>query len=68
MYELSKSYKVHRDTVHASYGLGRYLLALTWYKTLTGRNVDNNTFDDFDEEVSELQRKSAIDAVNKIVK
>ena len=44
--------KIHRDTFHASYGLGRYALALTWYKTLTGNDVTNNTFCDFDEEIS----------------
>ena len=68
MYELSKSLtKVHHDTVHASRGVGRYLLALTWYKTLTGRSIDCNDFNDFDEEVSLEQRKAAIEAVNKIV-
>lgn len=44
--------KIHRDTFHASYGLGRYALSLTWYKTLTGNDVTNNTFCDFDEEIS----------------
>ena len=44
--------KIHRDTFHASYGLGRYALALTWYKTLTGNDVTSNTFCDFDEEIS----------------
>ena len=44
--------KIHRDTFHASYGLGRYALALTWYKTITGNDVTNNTFCDFDEEIS----------------
>ncbi len=69
MFELSKSLvKVHRDALHASLGLGRYLLALTWYKTLTGRKIDDNAFNDFDEEVFEEQRKLAINAVNKIVK
>lgn len=69
MFELSKTLeKVHRDTFHASYGLGRYLLALTWYKTLTERNIDNNDFNNFDEEVSEEQRKLSIKIVNKIVK
>lgn len=69
MFELSKTLeKVHRDTSHASYGLGRYLLALTWYKTLTERNIDNNDFNNFDEEVSEEQRKLSIKIVNKIVK
>ena len=45
--------KVHRDTFHASYGLGRYALGLLWYKTLTGNDIANNSFCDFDEEVSE---------------
>ena len=44
--------KVHRDTFHAGYGLGRYALGLLWYKMLTGKNVMNNTFCDFDEEIS----------------
>lgn len=41
--------KIHRDTFHASLGLGRYALALLWYHTLTGRPVTGNTFDDLDE-------------------
>lgn len=44
--------KVHRDTFHASLGLGRYALALLWYAVLTGRDVSVNTFCDFDEPVS----------------
>ena len=43
--------KVHRDTFHASYGLGRYALGLIWYKALTGNNVMGNAFSDFDEEI-----------------
>lgn len=43
--------KIHRDTFHASLGLGRYALGLIWYKTLTGNDVLENTFRDFDEEV-----------------
>ena len=40
MLELSKIVgKVHRDALHASLGAGRYLLALTWYKTLTGVEI-----------------------------
>lgn len=45
--------KIHRDTFHATLGLGRYALGLLWYKTLTGNSVMNNAFCDFDEEVSE---------------
>lgn len=47
--------KVHRDTYHASRGLGRYAIALLWYSVLTGRSVADNTFSDFDEEVSEAE-------------
>jgi len=45
--------KVHRDGFHAAYGVGRYLLALTVFGTLTGKDVRENTFSDFDTEVSE---------------
>lgn len=47
--------KLHRDTYHSSLGLGRYALGLIWYKTLTGNDVLENTFCDFDEEVSAEQ-------------
>ncbi len=43
--------KIHRDTYHATYGFGRYLLGLVWYKTLTGKSVLENTFADFDEPI-----------------
>ena len=56
--------KIHRDTFHASFGAGRYLLALTWYKALTGKDITNNDFDDFDEPVSDEERKIVIKAVN----
>lgn len=45
--------QVHRDNHHASLGLGRYALGLVWYGILTGKPVLENTFSDFDEEVSE---------------
>lgn len=44
---------VHRDTFHASFGVGRYAIGLLWYKRLTGNCVSGNTFRDFDEEISE---------------
>ena len=56
--------KIHRDTFHASLGAGRYLVALTWYKALTGKDITNNDFDDFDEPVSDDERKIVIKAVN----
>ena len=60
--------KIHRDTFHASYGVGRYLLALCWYKALTGNDITNNRFDDFDVPVTEQERQIAIAAVNSVVK
>lgn len=45
--------KVHRDTYHASYGLGRYALGLLWYHCLTGHSVSENDFHHFDEPIPE---------------
>ena len=57
---------VHRDTFHANLGYGRYLLALVWLKYLTGLDITENNFDDFDIPVSESERKAVIDAVNSV--
>lgn len=46
---------VHRDGKHASFGLGRYAIALLWFRVLTGKTVTGNTFRDFDEEIPEEQ-------------
>ena len=54
---------VHRDTFHASRGAGRYLLALVWYATLTGRSVEGNAFADLDEPVDAPLRTAVIRAV-----
>ena len=58
--------KIHRDTYHASLGAGRYLLALCWYKTLTGRDISSNAFDEFDIPMTALERELAIRAVNSV--
>ncbi len=57
---------IHRDTSHASFGLGRYALGLTWYKTLTGNSVLSNTFSDFDCPVSEEEIKIAKTCVESL--
>lgn len=44
--------RLHRDAFHASYGVGRYALALLWYRSLTGNPVSENTFADPDEPIS----------------
>lgn len=45
--------KIHRDTLHASLGIGRYALGLLWYSVLTGNDIKNNSFAKFDEEISD---------------
>lgn len=47
--------KIHRDTFHASLGLGRYALGLLWFKTLTGKSVIDNSFCQLDEPVDEKE-------------
>ena len=51
--------KIHRDTFHADFGIGRYALGLLWYKVLTGRNTADNTFCDTDIPVSAEQMNIA---------
>ena len=56
--------KIHRDTFHASFGAGRYLLGLTWYKKLLGKDITENAYDEFDEPVTQEEREIVIKAVN----
>lgn len=58
--------KIHRDTYHATYGFGRYLLGLVWYKTLTGNSVLENTLNEFDEPISEKEIAIAKEIAEKI--
>ena len=50
--------RVHRDTFHASLGLGRYALALLWYRTLCGCDVLENSFTDTDVPVSKEEMET----------
>ena len=64
--------KVHRDGFHAGKGAGRFMLALTWYKYITGNSIDNVKFKDFEfdgnpVEVTEEEYKIAIKSVNDIL-
>ena len=56
--------KVHRDTFHASLGVGRYMLALTWFKAFTGKDISQDSFNDFDSPVNEKEREIALKAVS----
>ena len=49
----SHGYTIHRDTFHASYGLGRYALALVWLRALTGADVSGIVLPSYDESISE---------------
>ena len=58
--------KIHRDTYHASLGLGRYALGLLWYRTLTGNSVAGNDFHHFDVPISSEDiriAKACVDAL-----
>ena len=59
--------KVHRDTFHASFGLGRYALGLLWFNVLTGNSIENNTFCDFDEDIPQEQIEIVKKCVEKVV-
>ncbi len=58
----------YEDGHHASLGIGRYLMGLTWYKTLTGRPVTGNSFRDFDVPVKEEDVLFAQSLVDKMIK
>lgn len=60
--------KVHRDSFHASLGLGRYALGMLWYAMLTGNDISNNNFSIFDEEVTVSDREIVKECVNRICK
>ena len=58
--------KIYRDTFHASLGLGRYAVALLWFKLFTGRDVLNNSFSALDEPVSESDLEIAKRCVDSL--
>ena len=68
MYRLSKAGigPVHRDTFHASFGVGRYALALTWLRYLSGVDVTLNDFTDTTEPMTEEQIAAAKRIVSEI--
>ena len=59
--------EIYRDAIHASYGFGRYALALTWFATLTGKDISGDTFNEFDGPVSDEERAIAIRAASEAV-
>lgn len=57
--------ELHRDHWHASKGIGRYALALLWYRTLLGEDVTDNGFCDFDAPVDQETVKIIKKVVNE---
>lgn len=55
---------LHRDTLHASLGTGRYALGLLWYRILTGKSVQGNAFSDFDAPISDEEIRTIKAAVD----
>lgn len=54
--------KIHRDTFHASAGAGCFILALVWYRCLTGNDINNVKFHNFDVEITEEEYRVALEA------
>lgn len=46
---------LYRDMHHVSLDQGRYALGLLWYALLTGKDITNNPFSDFDGEIPEAE-------------
>jgi hypothetical protein len=57
---------LHRDTFHASLGLGRYALGMLWYRVLTNRPASGNRFHDLDEAVSADEMREIGEAVDTL--
>ncbi len=59
--------KVHRDTFHASFGVGRYAIGLLWYAVLSGNDINNNSFCDFDEQVTDEEVAIVKKCINEVL-
>ena len=59
--------RLHRDTYHAGYGVGRYALALLWYAVLTGNSIEDDDFADLADYMSEEDRQTVIDCILELL-
>lgn len=59
--------RIHRDTFHASFGAGRFLLALVWYGYITGNDISHVRFQQFDEEVDDREYGIIIEAAENSI-
>ena len=58
---------LYRDSYHASHHHGRYLVALTWYRALTGKSVLENTYTNTRYPINEIARPIINAAAQKAV-
>ncbi len=58
---------LHRDSYHMSQRFGRYLIALVWYRCLTGNSVLDNTYTNKSYPITEEARKIINAAAQKAV-
>ena len=58
--------KLHRDTFHASLGLGRYALSLLWYCTISQKNANEILICDFDEPVEQKDIEKIVNIVKSM--
>ena len=61
-----EGYNIHFDGQHASQGVGRYALALTWMRILFGIKASGNSFSDFDVFVSREEKDATWAAVDAL--
>ncbi len=57
---------LYRDGFHLSLGLGRYASGLLWYKTLTGKSIDEISIDCLDEPVSTEDERIVKSQINAL--
>ena len=65
--ECREESEIYRDAIHASHGMGRYALALTWFATLTGKDIAEVPFDNFDAPVTKEQMDAAKEIVARVI-
>lgn len=70
----SRGVKIHRDTIHASLGAGRYALGLTWYSMIMDKDaakddfIPGNSFTSFEEGATDEEIAIARETVAEVVK
>ncbi len=59
---------LYRDDIHASLGLGRYIIAGTWYEILFGKDMRNNPFCETDAPIEKAIREEAAEIIHAVAR